>query len=347
MSKNYTNTDYWKIVPSYSCNKNCSYCYNKLLKQETPSDNQKQIKVLSDILKNQQVEFVSEIIGGEPLDDLNLLQTQNIIEILTEESLCKKIILTTAIYDIEKIKCIAEKIDFLYLSVDIDELSEKSIIEQDLILDIVNICKKKSVTLCISVTLSGNESIDDIQKFVLAAQSLGVTNFGFGFISFINHSESIIDKYIDLFYFLVLLRYDLDAKRVFVGGDLIDSIGLALYNQKRSKICNCGDTSFVIQPNGQISPSICYNTFLNNEPDEFLFLQKEREEKLKMNDCKSCELWDYCFGGCTGNAFVVQNNHYKCDIIFCMIIKGVWKKLNLLKKTEPLTKAICNAGFSG
>lgn len=331
MYRNYSNTDYWKIVPSYSCKKSCSYCYNNLLKQKIPSDNETQMKVLKDILKYQEVEFVSEIIGGEPLDDLNLQQTQNIIKILKEEILCKQLILTTAIYDIEKISCVLEKIDVLYLSVDIDELSEKSIIKENFIPDIVELCKKKSVSLCISVTLSGNESIDDILRFVLTSKDIGITNFGFGFISFINHSKSIIDRYIEIFYFLVLLKYDLETQRVHIGGNMIDTIDLAINNQKRTRICNCGDTSFVIQPNGQISPSICYNSFLNNEPDEFIIIQKKREEKLKMGDCKCCELWDYCFGGCTGNAFVVQNNHYKCDIVFCNIIKGVWEKLNLLK----------------
>lgn len=332
MYRNYSNTDYWKIVPSYSCNKSCSYCYNNLLKQEIPSNNETQIKVLKDILKYQQVEFVSEIIGGEPLYDLNLQQTRNIIKILKEESLCKQLILTTAIYDIEKINCVLEKIDIIYLSVDIDELSEKSIIKEDFIIDVLEVCIKKNVSLCLSVTLSGNESVDDILKFVLTASDIGITNFEFGFISFISHSKSVIDKYIEIFYFLVLLKFDLVTQRVHIGGDLIDTIDLAINNQKRSKICNCGDTSFVIQPNGQISPSICYNSFLNNEPDEFMNIQKKREEKLKMNDCKFCELWDYCFGGCSGNAFVVQNNHYKCDIIFCKIIKGVWEKLNILKK---------------
>jgi len=322
---------YIKIIPSYKCHKGCPYCYNQYLHQDSNERPDKILVTLESFLKNQKVPFVAEVIGGEPLHVETINTTISVLEIFTNSLSCKKRILSTATEELRTLQTVLNLLDFVYLSTDISpsEMNKKRRSFRQ-ISDFISLLANDRVELSLAVVLYGDEKESDLENFILFAKDLHIKNIGFSYINFRNLSSSEVWNYSKLFHFLFILKYAL-SNDIFLRGDVLETLNLAVQGIKRQKICDCGESSLVIQPDGTVSPSICleyrHDSFLNNA--DFLQMKLERWFALENSSCSNCELWPACRGGCIGESISLYQNHLHRDKVFCSILRYSW---DLIKK---------------
>jgi len=331
--------DYIKIIPSYKCDKACPYCYNQYLHQDSSERPDKIFVTLEAFLKNQKVPFVAEVIGGEPLHIETIDTTISVLEILTNSLFCKKRVLSTAVGVLKTLQRVLDLLDFVYLSTDISPSAmnrKKRSFHQ--LSCISSLFANERVELSLAVVLYGDEKEKDLEKIILFAKDLHIKNIGFGYINFQHLSSAEVWNYSKLFHFLFILKYAL-SNDIFLGGDVLETLDLAVQGIKRQKICDCGESSLVIQPDGNVSPSIC----LEYKPDSFLryadFIQMKLERwcALENSSCSNCELWPACRGGCMGASISLYQNHLYRDEVFCSIVRHSW---DLIKKDLESVESI-------
>ncbi|MBC8180275.1 radical SAM protein [candidate division KSB1 bacterium] len=321
--------DYLKIIPSYRCNKACSYCYNQVLSQQSNAKPSKLFATLEMILDTQDTNFVAEVLGGEPLQSETIETTISVLEMLTHSLHCRKRVLSTAIAKISTLQRVLNLLDFLYLSIDISPsvINRKQISKHQL--ENINLkLSNTGVDLCLSVVLYGTEKEYDLEEFVLFIKNIGIKNICFGYIGFKDLSLSEVMSYSRLFYFLFILKYAF-SDEIFLGGRVLETLDLAVQRIKRQKICHCGETSLVIQPDGSVSPSICveYNSVHNYSIARYIKMKSERFNVLKDSSCGRCELWSVCHGGCMGESIALYRNHIIQDKVYCSILSKTWRQI--------------------
>jgi len=329
----YTNQpiDYIQIIPSYRCNRACSYCYNQYFHQDVEEQPDKLIPSLDSFVKRQKIPFVAEVIGGEPLHAGTINTTKSVLEILTHSTFCKKRVLSTACGELRTLKKIIKLIDFVYLSIDISHsvINTKKM-DFKRISRVSSFFANEQVELTLAVVLYGDETEKDLENFVLFAKDINIENICFGYIGFNHLTSSEIFNYSKLFYLLFILKNIL-SKDIFLGGDVLETLELAVQGIRRQKLCSCGESSLVFQPEGIISPSICIKYIPNSSTScaDFIKMKIERRSALENSRCNNCELWPTCLGGCIGASILLYKNHLYREKVFCSILCQCW---DLIKK---------------
>ena len=323
--------DYLKIVPSYYCSINCKYCYNRLLKQNSKDNPKALLNSLDEFINNQKTSFIAEIIGGEPLEENTLNTSKSLLNRLSRSHLCKKRILSTAVKDIRLLDSLIDYLDFVYLSMDIfNSTNNKKKLSLTKLLQLTNFINCNNVELSIAVMLDGCEDEEDIKNFIFSLIHIGVKNICFGYVKFQHLNTTTLLNYYRLFYFLFFLKYSLTDK-IFIGGNILETLDLAVQNITRKRICHCGETSVVLQPDGNVTPSLCQNYYSDNSYSltEFSKSKMYRWNFLESNRCFNCSLWPFCRGGCMGASIHLYKNYLSPDIEFCSIISKVWEKIEI------------------
>lgn len=339
LKHNSQSIDNIKIIPSYKCHKACPYCYNQYLHQDSNERPNKILVTLESFLNNQKVPFVAEVIGGEPLHVETINTTISVLESFTASLFCKKRVLSTATEELKTLQRVLSLLDFVYLSTDISHNAmnrKRRSFRQ--ISDFSSLLANDRVELSLAVVLYGDEKEKDLEKFILLAKNLHIKNIGFSYINFQNLSSSEVWNYSKLFHFLFILKYAL-SNDIFLRGDVLETLNLAVQGIKRQRICDCGESSLVIQPDGTVSPSICleykHDSFLNNE--DFLQIKLERWFALENSGCSNCELWPACRGGCIGASISLYQNHFCRDKVYCDILRNSWDLIKKDLKSVELT----------
>jgi uncharacterized protein len=131
----------------------------------------------------------------------------------------------------------------------------------------------------------------------------------------------------------------------------IDLINRFVYKTKGGPnfcnyMSNCADIAMAIAPNGDVyncgkqaeqSPEP-YGNLIEKPISEIIQNPKRkalygRSEKLKKTQCKDCELWEQCHGGCP-EAGKSDSGEYTNKFYFCESFKYVYSKLKDMDKNE-------------
>ena len=331
ISKCIDSLDYLKVVPSYRCERGCSYCYNDALEQSAEGNGQAFFTSIAGVLEQARNSFVAEIIGGEPLERETAARTLQTLEMLDAHPLCRKIILSTALGDSKHLDQVLRWVDFVYFSVDITRAkTNKKRTSKRYLADLVRRIKDSRTELCISVVLDSSESVAEVTSFLNDLVELGVENVCFGFISFSKLNEERVAKYAAVFHALFRAKCIL-RKEMRIGGDILETLDMHITRQVRSHNCHCGETCVVIQPDGKLSPSICFADKPGSAIsfDEYMNAKQQREAALKNSSCGSCELWGACQGGCMGAAVSASGRLLSKDESMCGILCSAWKSIKV------------------
>jgi uncharacterized protein len=131
-------------------------------------------------------------------------------------------------------------------------------------------------------------------------------------VSFISEFSSLIIQFTNPIEGLVSCNFNMKCSEHFVSVDLNGEISP----------CNrfYGVREFVY---GNINNS-SLDDLLNNEVAKPL---RERWNKLNETECQSCEIKEYCYGGCPANSFALKNDYYSKDF-YCAAYKKIYYHIN-------------------
>ena len=310
-----------KIIPTYFCENNCDYCYNRILHNIYPQDNNKLLDCL-DLFKkiNTKKQIIAEIIGGEPLSTQTFEITKSIIKKLN-----KKIIkmVQSGINNIQNINKIFPYIDGFSYSIDLSNSPKVQNIKN--IIQISLLSKKFKVPIQIQSIINFTDKKLDLFKFINICEDFKFFSVGLCFPNFINYSKKELDKQAIIYSELIKKYYS--PKHCIIGGGILDTINDYYNNVRHSSCCMCGECSFTIQPDGQFTPCLHNNINKFIPYNKFAQLKEKRNVILKKGYCSNCDLWDFCHGGCIGNAFFISNDINERDKHFCYVLKETLKKL--------------------
>lgn len=310
-----------KVIPSYNCDINCDYCYNKYISEYYQSDYEKLINNLNKILLKKNINAIVEIIGGEPLSPQNYHKTELIIEniILLEKNI--KIVLQTGSSDIEKLIELIPKIDGLSYSIDLSSSPKVRNLEK--LGTIASFCKEHEVIIQVQTMLNLKDSIETICQFINLCILHGVGWIGLDYPQYQLYTREELDTQISV-YFELFKRLK-EFKGIVIGGSIIEAVIDFFSGYTYSSSCMCGEKSITIQPDGSISPSLHFGSSEFSSLDIFVENKSNRERRLRMGNCKECEIWDVCHGGCMGHAKFLTGDIYESDKEFCYLLSGVIK----------------------
>lgn len=324
-----SNLDYLKVIPSYVCNRGCTYCYNVALLQISEHERGQFLRSLANVLGSTRTYFVAEVIGGEPLQHENMVHTLNVLSMLSDSPQCKKCILSTAIGDAKHLSRALPYVDFLYFSMDISHArTNRKRLSKQYLRQLSDLCVQHQTELCISIVMDGSETKNDIADVLNDLLQFGIGNVCFGFTSFFKLDRLSVERYTELFYFIFRAKCVLGSA-IRIGGDILESLELHISGKTRSHNCHCGESSLAIQPDGRLSPSICFEDSPHSAIpfDRYLLLKAERDAGLKCGECGNCELWRVCRGGCMGAAVKVSGQFFSRDESTCDILRSTWGRV--------------------
>lgn len=318
-----------KVVPSYDCDINCSYCYNRYLCNYNAyhPNYPRLIETLSRILLKNEINAIVEIIGGEPLTSKTYPKTKGIIEHLTSLERDVKVVLQTASSDIEKLLEVIPKLDGLSYSIDLS--SSPKVMNLANLETIVRCCKKYDVIIQVQTVLSPKDKAETIRQFVDLCALHGVGWIGLGYPTYQLYAKEEMDS--QLVIYSELIRHLKKFRGISIGGAIVESAIDFLKGNRYSSFCMCGENSVTIQPDGSLSPSLCFEPNAFESLDTFVKAKYEREKKLREGYCSDCEIWNVCHGGCMGHAKFLTGDMYSHDNEFCYLISGVIKKLKSIE----------------
>lgn len=315
-----------KIIPSYSCNMNCNYCYNNNIDWDHYLfDKEKIFSTLELVFNHLPLNAIVEIIGGEPLSSENISKTIEIIDYLKKYDSDIKIVVQTGIPSIKRIMSIIPKIDGLSYSIDISSSPKIKNIEN--LKKITEECKLNSVLVQIQTVLNMADNPSKIYKFLKFCKSNGVGWIGIGYPQYSRYLKKDLDFQIKTYKEIIDNIDEFSGMRI--GGSIIESVLDYSRGQTYSSSCMCGENSITIQPNGLITPSLHYSLSKNYTFNEYIHLKRLRQHILKTQNCKNCQFWGICQGGCMAHAHFLSGDVLHRDEEYCYVLTNLLKNLSL------------------
>lgn len=312
-----------KLIPSYHCDLNCKYCYNKYISNNYQQNYKKLKNSLSEFLLKNESNTIVEIIGGEPLSSCNYDETKSIIDYLFSLQRNIKVVLQTGSSNIEKLDKMIPKIDGLSYSIDLSNSPKASNLKN--LENITKICKDNDVSIQIQTLLSPTDSLESIYKFINVCTLYGVGWIGIEYPNYQRYSKEELDA--QIYVYSTLITHLKQFEDISVGGAIIESVVDFFSGYKYSSPCMCGEKSITIQPDGSVSPSLHFEPIEFPTLDDYIEKKFYREQLLRKGNCSECKIWDVCLGGCMGHAKFLTGDFYKPDKEFCYLLLGVIKKL--------------------
>lgn len=313
-----------KVIPSYHCDMNCGYCYNKYLYRGYRPNYTRLINSLSGILLRNERRAIVEIIGGEPLSSQNYRATNGIIEHLITLKRNVRVVLQTGCSNIKKVHQIIPKLDGLSYSVDLSLSPKVSNLEK--LETVIECCNDHDVIIQIQTILSPKDTLETIYRFINLCSLYGAKWIGLGYPQYQSYTKEELNAQINVY--SDLIRRLKDFKEISIGGTVIESVVDFFKGLVYSSSCNCGDDSVTIEPDGCISPCLYFKPDEFKSLDAFVETKYKREEQLRAGYCSKCEIWGVCHGGCMAYAKFLTGDIYSRDWEFCYLISGVIKKVN-------------------
>jgi len=314
-----------KIIPSYHCDINCKYCYNKENDIAFyPCNYNDLICQLDRVFQRDDMNAIVEIIGGEPLSAKNYPLTKHLISYLNNLNKNIKIVLQTGSASLDKIVDLIPLIDGLSYSIDLSFSPKvKNIKHLD---TICKECQKYSVTSQIQTILSNNDNPEDIFKFMKVCASHEIGWIGMQYPQYQRYTKSELESQVEIY--LQIINFMDSFVELNVGGAIIESACDYIQGVSYSSSCMCGEKSITIQPDGTITPSL-HNT-LNKKYNltEFARLKEERCSILKDGICSCCQFWSVCHGGCMAHAEFITGNAYSRDVEYCYVLSNVLSRID-------------------
>lgn len=306
-----------KIIPSYSCDKKCSYCYNNIEENNYFSFKEGNIlSTLDDIFNYDRYNAVVEIIGGEPLSRDNYLKTIDIINQLKKYDSDIKIVIQTASSSIKDIINIVPMIDGLSYSIDIS--SSPKVVNIKNLEQLTRECKLNSVLVQIQTVLNMSDNLKNIFQFLHHCESYNVGWIGIGFPQYSRYSENDLNIQIEIYRNIIENINEFSEMRI--GGAIIESVLDYLNSHIYCSSCMCGEKSITIQPNGLITPSLHLSLSNMFSFKEFTKLKKIRRLVLRNQICRNCKIWDICYGGCMAHAYFLTGEILQKDTEYCYVL---------------------------
>lgn len=316
-----------KIIPTYSCDMKCSFCYGKYINKEFFEPNrEKVISTLSRLLAKPDINAVVEIIGGDPLSKVNFPETKALIKYLNSLDRNVKIIVQTAGHDTEKIKELIPGIDSLSYSIDLTDSPKMRNLENLEILTAA--CKEHGVVVQIQTMLSPKDSLEDIFRHIKRCIAAGVQYIGIEYPQYQNYTKEEMDRQIEVY--TEIYKHLDDFKGISFGG-IIESATDFFKRSFYSSPCMCGERSVVIEPDGSVVPSFHFG-LKKLSFEEFVQAKSDREKRLVEGNCAGCELWGVCCGGCMEHSKFITGDLYSHDTEYCYLLKGLIKNLKLIEE---------------
>ncbi len=314
-----------KIIPSYHCDINCEYCYNKENDCEFYHCNyNKLIGQLDRIFQHDNINAIVEIIGGEPLSAKTYPLTKDLITYLNNLSENIKIVLQTGSPSHEKIVNLIPSIDGLSYSIDISSSPKAKNIKH--LETISKECQQHSVISQIQTVLSKSDKPDDILKFMKTCESHEIGWIGLGYPQYQRHSKNELDGQIETY--LQIIKFIDSFLELKVGGAMIESVCDFIQGISYNSSCMCGEKSITIQPDGTITPSLHNSLNKRYNLSEFIRLKEDRCSVLKNGICSCCQFWNTCHGGCMAHAEFITGNVYNRDVEYCYVLSNVLRRIN-------------------
>ncbi len=315
-------TDYLdlKVIPSYHCSMNCSYCYNKSIYNTYKEDIKTLLTNLSDTLMRNDRAVIVELIGGEPLSSHSYPITKTILEYLNSLSNGNiKLILQTGSHNIGKIQELIPKIDGLSYSIDVS--SSPKALNIDRLEKITDCCDRYGVAVQIQTILSPIDTLDDVCRLTELCSSYGANWIGVCYPQYLSYDINSLNRQIDIYYRLI--KKINNFKNISIGGTVIECVINLLNGWAYKSFCTCGEDCLTIQPDGHISPCLYLKPDEFISIDDFVRAKHLRERKLREGNCSECNLWDICYGGCMVHAKFLTGDFNSNDGEFCYIMRSL------------------------
>lgn len=313
-----------KVVPTYHCDMNCSYCYNKYIHNKCNENVSLLLKSLSEIICKSEQNVVVELIGGEPLSRHGYAITNKILDyIISLKSKKIRLVLQTGSPNLNRINKLINKLDGISYSIDISLVPKYK--NQKRLEGIMNYCNECNMPIQIQTILSAKDTINDINKFIELCSSQGVKWLGICYPDFQTYSHEELNMQANIYTELI---ENLDNfKNISIGGMSIQSITDFLSGWSYNASCNCGDRCLTIQPDGHISPCLFLKPEDHISLDTFMEVKHRREKMLIKGKCKNCEIWNVCRGGCMIHAKFLTGDINSRDENKCYLIRRIINKI--------------------
>jgi radical SAM protein with 4Fe4S-binding SPASM domain len=315
---------YLKVIPSYVCTRGCDYCYNVLLAQETSLDVAKLLDGVDEALRQAPRPVHVELIGGEPLQSPGLDVTIDLVERLSRNPQCAGIVLSTAMVAPDRLSRVIPLLSRVYLSMDLSNSKDnRKRLHIQRLRSVAELCDAHGVDLCLSTVLFGDESADELSRYVEDAKSSGVKSIGFTHRTASPMSKAEIAATVDQYHHLFRLRLA-ERPEIEIFGSMLDSIELSIIGGSRKAPCECGRNSVVVEPDGTLSPGVCFDHRRGRYSImQFTQLRSERPAHLLEGMCGTCRLWSVCQGGCVSEAIRLNGSPLTRANLECEIIRGL------------------------
>ena len=324
-----------RIVTTYDCNIKCSYCWQTALRKNSKKE---QSFINSEIVQNI-IELVNSdytvnneaiqirLTGGEPFLLKELFHFINEISTKTKKE-THFIVNTNGTLPIE-VSNINNLDNFLfYISIDDyrnrHRLNDKESFYWDKIVQNLQLLKEKKINVGFSSVINECKKQDFIDLISLA-QEYSISKVSISLPRVINSHIEKIDT-IEIVERLEFLYHSLFEKKIAVSGDWFRPV----YNLICGKtgFCSGFNDEIAIHPNGSISNCDSQPTTNSNIKNkaEVESLINNRIKYKTHDDCKECNIYPYCKGGCYANIY----NEKRCDIYRTFFNRFIKKNAELI-----------------
>lgn len=319
-----------QVVPSYSCSRGCSYCYNGHFSQTDSGGTAAPVLALQRLLDDVPAPIEVEVIGGEPLEGSARATTLEIVDLSFRSVRCRSISVNSAICALSVLKPVLSAVNTLYLSIDPSRsLLNRKRLHAAQLEEVVDECERSSVIVHVSAVLFGTETPSDLWSFIQALRSAGVRSVGFSHEVGRSLSSGEVSAYAYLYWELFRYRLLLEGD-VELGGLVLDDLHLTLSGRSRRSGCGCGVSAVLIEPDGRFSPGPFFDhrDRVTHTALEFAELRKRRTADLRSaSPCSACTLWPVCEGGCLGIAGAESGDAGRREETLCDILRECWGRV--------------------
>ena len=318
-----------KVIPSYKCAKKCPYCYNRDLNNNRyPTNKEKLISTIKNVIQIPAKSRLVEIIGGEPLSNSSYFLTKEIIQTIRQTSPDTKIIIQSGLFGMKHIEAIFPIIDGFSYSVDVSVMPKSKNVRN--LKHISALSVQYGVPVQLQTVLSMDDSLTDIVRFLDYCDNLNYNWIGIGYPECMPYTPKDLD--IQVWIYANLLNMSSRWQNIILGGAILESIHDYMSGVIYNTSCMCGECSITIQPDGTLTP--CYHYRVNeiSSVDSISSIKRIREDMLKNTTCVDCDYWGICHGGCLLGGLYHNNNHFTKDPAFCYVLKNLVTKCISVKK---------------
>lgn len=319
---------YVKVISSYLCSRGCGYCYNTILGQSIASEPARVLASLQDIIKSAEGSLDVEFIGGEPLQRPIRDETLKLLRFAKESGTVRQVFMSSALTSAKVMSIAMPFIDSLYLSVDFTSSGNRKPLNASQLSRVVSIAAKENTAISVSSVLHGDETLDDMLRFIEVLETCGIKSWGFSHQSYLGLSPALLSRYTNQYYDAFRVSVVV-GDRVSVSNGIIDSLKIQLKGGSRDAACECARHSVVIEPDGSLSPGVCQDHVRGRlSPKEFIPLQETRSTRLQASECKGCPLWNVCYGGCMTEATRLTGSPNGRSIVECHLLTELHRRVS-------------------